>query len=177
MLQVAVCQFIIGLFRTTFNIISEPVSELHRFYLDFPSEKQPLCSSFCEGCESKKVEFAGKARASRAREKIPPFVAGCVMLDGSCCLSLLWGTLRTVDVLFCNVRMSKMILPKEKSAVFWRFLSLCPQFDPYLLRGCDGGGAIHKKVAPKLGEFRCDRMKVCAWCTKERDVQNERVGD
>jgi len=69
MLQVAVCQFIIGLFRTTFNIISEPVSELHRFYLDFPSEKQPLCSSFCEGCESKKVEFAGKARASRAREK------------------------------------------------------------------------------------------------------------
>ena len=72
MLQVAVCQFIIGLFRTTFNIISEPVSELHRFYLDFPSEKQPLCSSFCEGCESKKVEFAGKARASRAREKITP---------------------------------------------------------------------------------------------------------
>ena len=61
-----------------------------------------------------------------------------------------------------------MIVPKEKSAVFWRFLSLCPQFDPYLLRGCDGGGAVHKKVAPKLGEFRCDRM---------RDyVQNERVG-
>ncbi len=68
-LQVAVDQFIIGFFRTTFNIISEPVSSIHRFYLDFPSEKQPLCSSFCEGCESKKVEFAGKARASRAREK------------------------------------------------------------------------------------------------------------
>ena len=68
-LQVAVDQFIIGFFWTTFNIISEPVSSIHRFYLDFPSEKQPLCSSFCEGCESKKVEFAGKARASRAREK------------------------------------------------------------------------------------------------------------
>lgn len=71
-LQVAVGQFIIGFFRTTFNIISEPVSGIHRFYLDFPSGKQPLCSSFCEGCESKKVEFAGKARASRAREKITP---------------------------------------------------------------------------------------------------------
>ena len=52
-----------------------------------------------------------------------------------------------------------MIVPKEKIAVFWRFLSLCPQFDPYLLGSCDGGGAVHKKVAPKLGEFRCDRMK------------------
>jgi len=48
------------------------VSSIHSFYLDFSSEKQPLCSSFCEGCESKKVEFAGKARASRAREKITP---------------------------------------------------------------------------------------------------------
>jgi len=42
-------------------------------------------------------------------------------------------------------------MPKEKSAVFCRFLSLCPQFDPYLLGGCDGGGAVHKKGGPPQG--------------------------
>ena len=42
-------------------------------------------------------------------------------------------------------------MPKEKSAVFCRFLSLCPQFDPYLLGGCDGGGAVHKKGRTEIG--------------------------
>lgn len=116
--------------------------------------------------KAKKRNLQGR-RVRHARVRKPtPFVTPCVRLDGICCLSLLWGALQIVDVLFCKVRMSKMIVPKEKSAVFWRFLSLCPQFDPYLLGSCDGGGAVHKKVAPKLGEFRCDRMKVCTWCTK-----------
>ena len=44
-----------------------------------------------------------------------------------------------------------MAMPKEKSAVFCRFLSLCPQFDPYLLGGCDGGGAVHKKGRTEIG--------------------------
>lgn len=44
-----------------------------------------------------------------------------------------------------------MIVPKEKFAVFWRFLSLCPQFDPYLLGSCDGGGAVHKKSRTETG--------------------------
>ena len=34
---------------------------------DFPLEK----SSFCEGCESKKSKFPGKARTPRAREHLP----------------------------------------------------------------------------------------------------------
>lgn len=43
------------------------------------------------------------------------------------------------------------MVTKEKSAVFCRFLSLCPQFDPYLLGGCDGEGAVHKKSRTEIG--------------------------